>query len=193
MAIGALRERQSCISRLAVAAGGMALFTLHLRVQAGQRIPRFGVIKLGRVDCLPVVEVMTLLATRTQPSLVRILMASSASLWYPQKTARQVLHLDRSALLRCDVIGTVAASTSHAGMFSFEKVSGEFVVESLGVPFHQWKILAVMLRVTARTLFARPRRNVVGGVEALVSGHTSCNLSVAFDALQRSSRTELMA
>ena len=32
VAIGALRERQSCIPRLAVGAGGMALFTLHLCV-----------------------------------------------------------------------------------------------------------------------------------------------------------------
>ena len=109
-------------------------------------------IELGRVDRLPVGVVMTLQAARTQASLVRVLVASSASLWYSQKTARQVLHLDRSALLRCDVIGTVAASTSQAGMFSFENVSGKFVVESLRVPLDQRKIRAVMFRVTARTL-----------------------------------------
>jgi hypothetical protein len=50
-----------------------------------------------------------------------------------------------------------------------------------------------MFRVTARTLFARSWRNVVSGVQALVGGHTGCNLSVAFDALQRSARSELMA
>jgi hypothetical protein len=118
--IGALSERQSRIPRITVAARGMALFTLHLCMETGQRIARLGMIKLGRVDRLPIVEVMTLQAARTQPSLMRILVASSASLGRSQKTARQILHLDRSALLRWDVIGTMAASTSHAGMFSFE-------------------------------------------------------------------------
>jgi len=152
MAIGALRERQSCVPRFAVGAGGMALFTLHLRMRAGQRIPRFGVIKLGQVDRLPVGVIVTLQTTRTQPSLMRVLMAGSAGLRYSQKTARQVLHLDRSALLRCDVIGTVAASASHARMFSFENVSGKFVVERLGIPLDQRKILAVMFGVATRAL-----------------------------------------
>jgi len=59
-------------------AGGMALFASDFDVQAGQRVPRLGMIKPR--SCFPVGEVVALGAIRAQPAAVRVLVAGNAVL-----------------------------------------------------------------------------------------------------------------
>ena len=154
MALRAFGKRYPGVARLAVGTRRVALFTFHLHVQTGQRIARFGVVELANVDRLPVGGVVALNTVRAQPSLVGILVASGAGLRNAQETARQILHLDRGTLRGGDVIGAMAASASHAGMLAFENITGKFVIEGLGIPLDERKILAVVFRVTARALLA---------------------------------------
>ncbi len=111
-------------------------------------------VKLANGDRLPIGVVMALNTVRAQPSLVRVFVARDAGLRHAQKAARQVHHLDRGALRGGNVIGAMAASASHAGMLAFENVAGKFVIEGLGIPLDQRKILTVVFRVTARALLA---------------------------------------
>jgi len=152
--IRALGKRYPGVARLAVGARCVALFTLHLDVRSGQRIACLGVIKLANVDRLPVGVVVALDTIRTESPFVRILVAGGAGLRNAQKAARKVLHLDRRALRWDNMIGAMAASTSHAGMLAFENITGKFVIEGFGIPLDERKILTVVFRVTARALLA---------------------------------------
>lgn len=60
MAVRALAERNACVSRFIVRAGRMAFFTRDLHVRTGQWIARLRVIKLLRVDRLPIGRIMAL-------------------------------------------------------------------------------------------------------------------------------------
>ena len=72
----------------------------------------------------------------------------------PQKAARQVLDLDSRALRGGEVVGSVAASAGHSRMFTFENITGELVIERLGIPLDERKILPVVFGVAARALIA---------------------------------------
>ena len=111
-------------------------------------------VKLANGDRLPIGVVVALNTVHTQPSLVRILVAGNTGLRNAQKAARQILHLDRGALRGGDVIGTMTASASHAGVLAFENVAGKSVIEGFGIPLDERKILPVVFRVTARALLA---------------------------------------
>ena len=111
-------------------------------------------IKLGHVDGLPVGEVVALDTIRTEPPVVRILVAGGAGLRNTQKAVRNVLHLDRRALRGGNMVGAMAASTSHAGVLAFENITGKFVIEGFAIPLDERKILTVVFRVTARALLA---------------------------------------
>lgn len=86
----------------------------------------------------------------------------------------------------------MAAGAGHPRMLALENISSEFVIESLGVPLDEWKILTVVLGMTAGTLIARALRNVVGSVQSLARGKPGCNFSVAVEAFERGYRTELV-
>jgi len=170
----------------------VALFTLHLEVRSGQWISRLGVVELAHGNCLPIGIVVALGTVRTQPSLMWILVAGSAGLRNSQKAARQVLHLDRRALRSRNMLGRMASSACYSGMFALENVTGELVIEGLGIPFDKRKILAIVFRVTAGALITRTGRNVVSGVESLMRGQPGCNFSVAVHASERGPGTELV-
>ena len=119
-------------------------------------------------------------------------MAGDAGLRNAQKAARQVLDLDRRARGGDDVVDGVAASAGHSGMLAFENVTGELVIEGLGVPLDERKILTVVFGVAAGALIAGALRNVVGSVKSLARGETGRNFSVAVETLQRGRGTELV-
>lgn len=185
-------KRYPGVARLPVSARRVALFTFHLGVRSGQRIPCLGVIELANRNRLPIGVVVALGTIHTQPPLMRILVASRAGLRNTQKAARQVLHLDRRALRGSDMLGSMASSASYPGVFAFENITGELVIEGLDVPFNERKILTVVLGVAAGAVVAGARRNVVGSVEPLARGKSGCNFSVAVEALQRGRGTELV-
>ena len=87
----------------------------------------------------------------------------------------------------------MAASASYSGVFAFKDISGELVIEGLGVPFDEREILAIVLGVAARALVARSARKVVGSVESLASGQSSLDFSVAFETLQSGRGAQLVA
>jgi len=192
VAIRTLGKRNPRIARLGVRARHVALLALHLDVQSGQRILRLGVIKLADVDRLPIRVVVALNTIRAQASFMRILVARGAGLGHAQKAARQVLHLDRWTRCGSDVVGGMTLYTRYARMFALQQVPGELVIEGLRVPLDQWKILAVMFRVTLRALIARPLRDVVRGMESLPRRQTSGDFRVAVKTLQRGRAVELM-
>jgi|SRR5579859_817753 len=78
VAIGALVERNTHVLRLAVGTVRVALGALHLGMQAGQRIARLRVIELRGADRFPILEIVALLAGRTKPAFVLILMTANA-------------------------------------------------------------------------------------------------------------------
>lgn len=164
MAIRALGKRDSGIARFAGGIWRVTFFTLHLNVSARQWISRLGVIKLANRQRFPIGVVMALLTVRAQTSLVRILVASGAGLRNAQKTARQILGLDRRARRRIDMVGTVAAGAGYPGMFAFENIAGELVIENFRIPLDERKILAIVFGVAARTPITCAGRNVVGSV-----------------------------
>jgi hypothetical protein len=118
MAIGALGERKSGISWLAVRASRMAFLALHLGVQTGERIACLGVVELlDGGERFPVGEVVALLAICAEPPLVRILVAGSARLGNAKESLAQVFDLDDPAVGWRHVVGRVAAIAGQAGVF----------------------------------------------------------------------------
>ena len=108
VAIRALAERKARILSLAVCARRMALRTLHLCMQSGQRIPRFRVIELLDVDFFPAIETVTLLAVRAETSFMSVFMTAGACRRETEIGPAQVLDLDRCPILRGNVGRIVA-------------------------------------------------------------------------------------
>src|SRR3954469_10833369 len=111
VAVRALSERDPNISRLAIGPIDMALGALHRSVKPGERIPGFGVIELAHINGLPIDEVMTGLAVRSQSSFVLIFVARGATGGQTEVGAGQILFLDRGPFLRRDVRRIVALVT----------------------------------------------------------------------------------
>jgi len=78
----------------------------------------------------------------------------------------------------------VALVAGQTGVLALQQVSSFFVVESLGVPFDQREIFAVVIGVTARAFLARSGWNVVGGVQSFMSGKASGYLCVTLQTFQ---------
>lgn len=55
---------------------------------------------------------------------------------------------------RGDVFRGVALVAGDPGVFAFQNISGGFVVEALWVPLDQWKILAIVFRMTSGAFLA---------------------------------------
>lgn len=97
MAVVAFAEGKTLVARLAIGAGCMTLFALHLLVLSGERIAGLGVIE-GLRDVFPVVEIVAGLALLTEASLVEILMAGAARSGNADEAPVQILHLDPRSL-----------------------------------------------------------------------------------------------
>lgn len=78
-------------------------------------------------------------------------------------------------------------------MLTLENVPGIFVIEGFGIPLDQGKIFTVVLGMTTGTLLAGTGRNVVGRVQALVSGEAGSDFSVTVQAFEGSLTAEFMA
>lgn len=108
MAIRALIECDPGVLRLSIGSVGVALRTLHLSMETGERIPCLGVVELPDVEGFPVLEVVAGLAILSQTTFVLIFVASNASGREPEIGAVQILNLDCAAFLRRDVRRIVA-------------------------------------------------------------------------------------
>ncbi len=161
VAIRTLIKRDAHILRFPVRSIDVALCTLHLRMQSGQRIPSLAMIELRDIDRLPIVEVVATLAGLAKTPLMRVLVAGRACSREPQVRMVEVLILNRRAILRRNVSCVVAFIATHTCVLAFENVPSVLVIEGLGVPLDQRKILTVMLGVAARAFLARSGRNVV--------------------------------
>lgn len=152
VAIRAAVECQAHVARLVIRSGRMTLGAGHLRMQAAQRIARLVVVELR--DIFPVFEVMALLAVLSQPATMLIFVAIHASRRHAQKSPRLIANLDGEQFGARDVLRRVAAITGEARVFAGQVVTGLRVIESGGrrCPFHDRKIFAIVLGVTARAL-----------------------------------------
>ncbi len=87
----------------------------------------------------------------------------------------------------------MALVARKASVLAFQRVSGFFVIERLGVPLDQREIFAIVLGVTSSALLTRSWRDVVGRMQAPVRRQTTGNFCMALETLQRSLAAELMA
>lgn len=87
----------------------------------------------------------------------------------------------------------VALVASQSCVFTFERISGLFVIETLDLPLDQRKIFAVMLGMTAGALLARTRGDVIRRVQSFMCVEPVTDFVVAIEALQRSLTTKLVA
>ena len=74
----------------------VAFLAGHLKVQSGQRVPRFGVIEL--LGSLPIGRVMTAGTILAKLSFVYVLVATDAFLRHPHVGFRQIPVLNQTAL-----------------------------------------------------------------------------------------------
>lgn len=155
MAVRTLIERNADVLRLAIRSVRMAFRALHLRMQPGQRVTRFRVVELLDLDRLPVLIIVALQAILAEPAFVLILVASNASSRESQISPIQILLFDCRPLLGGNMCRVVTLIASQPRMFAFQNVPGFLVIEGLDVPLDEWKVLAVMLGVAARTFLAR--------------------------------------
>ena len=193
VAIGALAEWKSRVTRLAIRARRMALLALHLRVLPGEGVTRLAVIELPYRDRFPVRVVVALQAIGPKAPLVLVFVAGRARLRDPQERPRQILDLDHSARRRRNVLRRMALVAGHVLMFSFQNVARQLVVKRLRVPLDEREIFAVVLRVALGTGVVTAFGKVVGGVQPLAHAQPSGDFRMAGEALQRRRRTELVA
>ncbi len=87
----------------------------------------------------------------------------------------------------------MALVARKTGVLTFQQVSSFFVIERLGIPFDQRKILAIVLGVTSRALLTRSWGDVVGRMQAPVRRKPPGNFCMALETLQRSLPAKLVA
>lgn len=184
MAVGAFPEGDSRVSRQIVRPGRVALLASDLRVQAGQRVPRLRVVKLGGVDRFPIREVVALCAILSKPAFVSILVTGSTRRGDAQERVVQV-DLDRRALRSRYVARRVTLAAEQAGMLPLERVACLPVIKTFRVPLDDRKVLAVVLGVAGYALLARSGSQVVGRVQSFVRRQARPDLGVALQALER--------
>ena len=172
----------------------MTFLTRCLPMQTGQRITRFRMIELFNLDRLPVLEIVALQAICPQPSFVFVPVAGDTAWRKTQKRPVQIFDLDGRTLSGRYFTGEVAFIAAQTRVLAFEYVSRLLVVESLGIPFDDGEVLAVVLRVAAHALLARSRSDLIGSVQPLSIGQASGDLGVAIQAFEVGlTRTQLMA
>ena len=193
MALGTLIERNADILRLPVRTIGVALRALHLQVQPGQRVACLGVIELAYVDLLPIDEVVARKTILAKASLVLILMAGGTGGGKAEIGSAEIFDLDRTTFLSRNVRGIMALGALQPCMLALENVPGIFVIEGFGIPLDQREIFTIVLGMTAGALLAGTARNVVGRVQALVSGKPGRDFGVTVQAFERRLAAEFMA
>jgi len=164
VAVRALAEGNSRVTRFVVGAGCVALCAGHRGVQAGQGILGLRMVKLPHRDRLPIAVAMALRAILAEASLVLILVTSHATGRQPQKSPVQILDLDLRTRGRRNSRGSVAALASQPRMFAFQRVTSLPVLEGLHIPLDEREIFPVMLGVAAAAFLAGGGREVIGSV-----------------------------
>jgi|SRR5579863_1815821 len=154
VAIRAQVEGDADILRFAVGSVHVALRALHLDVQAGQRIPRPRVVEFLNLDGFPVFEIVTLLARRTEPALMRVFMTGGAGRRKTEVGAGEVFDLNGGALRRRNPRRIVTLVAGHTGMLAFEKIAGFLVIESFDIPLDKREIFPVVLGMAPRAFLA---------------------------------------
>ena len=183
VAVVALAEGQTFISRCALRVGRVALLALHFLVESGERVARFVVIELaGRI--FPVDEVVALDAIWAEPAFVEIFVTGGAGLRDPKERLAEILHLDRGALGGGNFVGRVALIAGQAGVFALEQVARFFVSEFIGIPFNKREVHPVVIGVTAHALLAGAGGYVIGGVQSALGGDARADVRVAADAAE---------
>ena len=79
------------------------------------------------------------------------------------------------------------------GVLALENVPGIFVIEGFDIPLDQRKIFTVVLGMAAGALLAGTARNVVAGVQSLMSREPASDFGVTVKAFEGSLTAEFMA
>jgi len=127
---------------------------------------------------------VALQAVLAQASFVEIFMAGYASLRDPQEGLPKVFALDAGALVGGNALREVALVAGQSRVLAFQHVTGFAVIEFVGIPLDQLKIRSVVVRVTARALLARSRRDTIGGVQPAFGRDARADVGMATDALE---------
>jgi len=177
--------------------GLMALFASHIQVLAGERVSRLGVIEiLGGFSVLPIVYVVAFLTVLAKPSLVVVLMTDTAFGRRTEKRASSILSFQEPADLREHVRRRVAFFTFDAGMFAFQGITGQAMIELfLGwLPVNQREILAVVVQMAANALFAVGILHLEPRMVSAVFRKQTRDFFMTFQTFERRcAGTELMA
>ena len=121
VAIEAAGELYTSPPRSGVRTGRVAFLAGDVKVRALEWIARPGVIKL---DDLPILRVVALLALLAQSAAVRVLVTRDAGGWEPQEGAVEVLHADAGPLAGKNAIRRVALKAARTSVFAFQEPSG---------------------------------------------------------------------
>ena len=193
VAVAALIERNAGVARLAVLTRCVTFGASHGSMQPGQGITRLGMIELAKRERLPVFGIVALLAAGAKSSVVRILVTGGASGRETEVGPAEIFKLDSRTLNGRDPPGRVAAATFQMSVLAFERISGLLMIESLEVPLDEREVLAVMVGVTACTLFAGSGLHAVGRVQAATSVEPPRDFSMAVKAAKRRSSAQFVA
>jgi len=191
--IRTLVERNPDVLRIAIRAVRVTLRALNLHMLAGQRITCLRVIKLANADRFPILEIVAGLASRSQASLVLILVAGNATRGKAEVSPAQVLGFDRRAFLGRNMRRVMTLVAGKSSVLALEQISSLFVVEALDVPFDEREIFAIVLGVAAGAFLAGAGRYVVRGMQTLPGGKPCGDLVMAFQTFQRGLPSKLVA
>lgn len=97
---------------------------------------------------------MALLAIRSQPPLVGVLMTGGTGLRNAQKSLAQVLYLDQRAIGRGNVLGVMTFVAGQTSVFPLKRISSLLVVERSWIPLYDREILSVVIGVAAHASLA---------------------------------------
>jgi len=183
VAVVALRERNPNVPRLIIRPGGVALFALHLPVQAGQRVAGLRVIESPR-NILPVIEIVAVCAVRAQASAVRVFVTGGTGFGNPDERPVEVLHLDEGAHAGGNVLGSVALFAFQPRVLSFKHVAGLFMVEILRVPFDYGEVETVVIGVALGAFLAGTGPDAIREMQAPVSREPGSDLGMAVETLE---------
>lgn len=169
------------------AAGGVgfvAFFAGDFYVQPGQRVSRFGVIEV--LGGLPAFDVVAPGAFAPELSFVRIAVARGAARRLAEKGFGKIFHLDEFAIGGKHVYRGVAFFADESGVFAFELVAGEFVIEFLQRrrPADQLEGFPVVLQMAADAIFAGGIVHLYLEVVAVLGGKVLRDFFVAIEALE---------
>ena len=100
-----------------------------LSVHPGEGIFRFRMVEM--LHLFPVVEIVAALAIRSEFAFVGIRVAAYAVLRKTQKRGGEILALNQRSFRRTDVRGNMAFLASNAGVFIYQQIPRQLVVELL--------------------------------------------------------------